>query len=50
MRRDREAWPVVTVRAVASLAELVEIALQLVSPGGILVAWKQEPFVFLRCG
>ena len=42
-RRDREAWPIVTVRAVASLAELVEIALPLVSPGGILVAWKREP-------
>lgn len=42
-RRDREAWPVVTARAVASLAELVEIALPLVSPGGILVAWKREP-------
>ena len=42
-RRDREAWPIVTVRAVASLAELVEIALPLVSPGGILLAWKREP-------
>lgn len=42
-RRDREAWPIVTVRAVASLAELVEIALPLVCPGGILVAWKREP-------
>ena len=43
-RRDREAWPVVTVRAVASLAELVEIALPLVSPDGLMVAWKREPF------
>jgi 16S rRNA (guanine527-N7)-methyltransferase len=41
--RDREAWPVVTARAVASLAELVEIGLPLVAPGGVLVAWKQEP-------
>lgn len=38
--RDREAWPVVTARAVASLAELVEVALPLVAPGGVLIAWK----------
>lgn len=42
-RRDREAWPVVTARAVGSLAELVELALPLVAPGGILVAWKRVP-------
>jgi 16S rRNA (guanine527-N7)-methyltransferase len=42
-RRDREAWPVVTARAVTSLAELVEIGLPLVAPGGVLVAWKREP-------
>jgi 16S rRNA (guanine527-N7)-methyltransferase len=41
--RDREAWPVVTVRAVASLAELVELGLPLVAPGGVLVAWKRAP-------
>jgi len=41
--RDREAWPVVTARAVADLAELVEIALPLVAPGGVLVTWKREP-------
>ena len=41
--RDREAWDVVTSRAVTGLAGLVEIALPLVAPGGILVAWKQEP-------
>jgi 16S rRNA (guanine527-N7)-methyltransferase len=41
--RDRGAWPVVTARAVTSLAELVELALPLVAPGGILVAWKREP-------
>jgi 16S rRNA (guanine527-N7)-methyltransferase len=40
-RRDREAWPVVTARAVTSLAELVEIGLPLVAPGGVLVAWKR---------
>jgi 16S rRNA (guanine527-N7)-methyltransferase len=42
-RRDREAWPIVTARAVASLAELVEVGLPLVAPGGVLVAWKREP-------
>jgi 16S rRNA (guanine527-N7)-methyltransferase len=41
--RDRGAWPVVTARAITSLAELVELALPLVAPGGILVAWKREP-------
>jgi 16S rRNA (guanine527-N7)-methyltransferase len=41
--RDREAWPAVTARAVAPLAELVELALPLLSPGGVLVAWKREP-------
>jgi hypothetical protein len=40
-RRDRESWPAVTARAVAPLAELIEIALPLVEPGGILVAWKR---------
>jgi 16S rRNA (guanine527-N7)-methyltransferase len=38
--RDRGAWPAVTARAVASLAELVEVGLPLVAPGGVLVAWK----------
>lgn len=38
--RDREAWPAVTARAVASLTELVELALPLLAPGGVLVAWK----------
>jgi 16S rRNA (guanine527-N7)-methyltransferase len=41
--RDREAWPVVTARAVAPLAELVELALPLVAPGGRFVAWKRVP-------
>jgi 16S rRNA (guanine527-N7)-methyltransferase len=41
--RDREAWPVVTARAVTSLVELVEIGLPLVAPGGVLVAWKRDP-------
>ena len=42
-RRDREAWPAVTARAVTTLAELVELALPLVAPGGVLIAWKREP-------
>jgi 16S rRNA (guanine527-N7)-methyltransferase len=41
--RDREAWPAVTARAIASLAEIAEIALPLLAPGGVLVAWKREP-------
>jgi 16S rRNA (guanine527-N7)-methyltransferase len=41
--RDREAWPAVTARAVTSLAELIELGLPLVAPGGVLVAWKREP-------
>jgi 16S rRNA (guanine527-N7)-methyltransferase len=41
--RDREAWPAVLARAVASLPELVELALPLVAPGGVLVAWKRAP-------
>jgi len=42
--RHRGLWPVVTARAVAPLSELVELALPLVSPDGVLVAWKREPF------
>jgi 16S rRNA (guanine527-N7)-methyltransferase len=38
--RDRESWPVVTARAVAPLAHLIELALPLVAPGGALIAWK----------
>jgi len=41
--RDRGAWPVVTARAVGSLAELVEVGLPLVAPGGALIAWKRVP-------
>jgi len=40
-RLHRERWPAVTVRAVASLPELVELAFPLLVPGGILVAWKR---------
>jgi 16S rRNA (guanine527-N7)-methyltransferase len=38
-RADRGAWPAVTARAVGALAELVEQALPLLRPDGILVAW-----------
>ena len=37
----RERWPVVTARAVAGLAELVELAFPLLETGGCLVAWKR---------
>lgn len=40
-RRHRGRWPAVTVRAVAGLAELVEVAFPLLEPGGCLVAWKR---------
>jgi 16S rRNA (guanine527-N7)-methyltransferase len=39
--RHRGRWPAVTARAVAGLAELVELAFPLLVPGGILVAWKR---------
>ena len=39
--RDRERWPAVTARAVATLDELAELAFPLLAPGGILVAWKR---------
>jgi 16S rRNA (guanine527-N7)-methyltransferase len=41
--RHRGYWPAVTVRAVAEMSELVEIALPLLRVGGILVAWKRRP-------
>jgi 16S rRNA (guanine527-N7)-methyltransferase len=37
----RGAWPAVTARAVAPLAELVELAFPLLTPRGILLAWKR---------
>ncbi len=37
----REAWPAVTARAMADLADLVELAFPLLARGGLLVAWKQ---------
>ena len=39
--RHRGRWPAVTARAVAGLADLVELALPLLAPGGVLVAWKR---------
>jgi 16S rRNA (guanine527-N7)-methyltransferase len=39
--RHRGQWPAVTARAVASLAELIELAFPLLTPGGCLVAWKR---------
>ena len=37
----RETWSVVTARAVATTADLVELAFPLLEPGGVLVAWKR---------
>lgn len=36
------AWPIVTARAVARFERLVELAWPLLSPGGLLVAWKRD--------
>jgi 16S rRNA (guanine527-N7)-methyltransferase len=36
------AWPIVTARAVARFDRLVDLALPLLSPGGLLVAWKRD--------
>ncbi len=38
---QRGRWPVVTARAVALTAELVELAFPLLAPGGTLIAWKR---------
>ncbi len=38
----REAWDVITARAVGSLAEVLELALPLTRVGGWAVAWKRE--------
>jgi 16S rRNA (guanine527-N7)-methyltransferase len=40
-REHREAWSVVTARAVGATADLVELAVPLLRPGGSLVAWKR---------
>jgi 16S rRNA (guanine527-N7)-methyltransferase len=39
---QREAWDVITARAVGSLAEVLELALPLTRVGGWTVAWKRE--------
>ncbi len=41
--RHRGRWPVVVARAVAPLAELVELGLPLLARGGLLLAWKRVP-------
>jgi 16S rRNA (guanine527-N7)-methyltransferase len=38
----RGRWSTVAVRAVGPLVELAELALPLLAPGGILVAWKRR--------
>jgi 16S rRNA (guanine527-N7)-methyltransferase len=38
---DRGRWPVVVVRAVAPLADIVELAFPLLASGGHVVAWKR---------
>jgi 16S rRNA (guanine527-N7)-methyltransferase len=38
---QRERWPIVTARAVAATAGLVELAFPLLLPGGTLIAWKR---------
>lgn len=40
--RLRGSWEIVTARAVGSLAELIELALPLLRPHGLLVAWKRD--------
>jgi 16S rRNA (guanine527-N7)-methyltransferase len=39
--RQQGAWQAVVARAVTNLAELTELALPLLAPGGVLVAWKR---------
>ena len=38
----RDSWDVVTARAVAPLPDLVQLAVPLVRPGGLFVAWKRD--------
>jgi 16S rRNA (guanine527-N7)-methyltransferase len=42
--RSRGRWQAVVSRAMADLAELAELGLPLLAPGGLLVAWKRLPF------
>ena len=41
--QQRGAWPAVVARAVTNLADLAELALPLLAPGGVLLAWKRRP-------
>jgi 16S rRNA (guanine527-N7)-methyltransferase len=41
-RREREAWPLVTVRAVGPLPVVLELAAPLLAVDGTLVAWRGE--------
>jgi 16S rRNA (guanine527-N7)-methyltransferase len=43
--RHRGQWPAVIARAVANLADLVEMAVPLLEPDGILVAWKRGDLI-----
>jgi 16S rRNA (guanine527-N7)-methyltransferase len=38
----RGRWSTVVVRAVGPLAELAELSLPLLAPGGVMVAWKRQ--------
>ncbi len=40
--QHRDQWTIVTARAVAPMSRLVELALPLVRPGGLLLAWKRD--------
>jgi 16S rRNA (guanine527-N7)-methyltransferase len=44
-RSDGMAWDVVTARAVAPTADLVELAFPLLARGGALVAWKRGALI-----
>ncbi len=39
---QRQSWDIVVVRAVGSLAEVLELGLPLAREGGVVVAWKRD--------
>jgi 16S rRNA (guanine527-N7)-methyltransferase len=45
---QRDGWAVVVARAVGSMAEVAELGLPLLAPGGHLVAWKSDANGLLR--